>query len=59
MCITGAERKMYLHPNMYKQLVAADHDHDLIETVKMGKYRVALPNLRPITIIMAFASETS
>ena len=41
MCITGAERKMYLHPNMYKQLVAADHDHDLIETVKMGKYRVA------------------
>ena len=41
MCITGAERKMYLHPNMYKQLVAADHDHDLIETVKMGKYRAA------------------
>ena len=40
MCITGADRQLHHNPNMYKQLVTANHNHDLIETIQMGKYLI-------------------
>ena len=37
MCITGAQRKLELNPNVYKQMTTANHDQDLIETIQMGE----------------------
>ena len=42
MCITGAQRKLELNPNVYKQMTTANHDQDLIETIQMGENDILL-----------------
>ena len=36
MCVTGAQPKLEQNPGQYKQLVAAEHSPDLMETIQMG-----------------------
>ena len=36
MCVTGAQSKLEQNPGQYKQLVAAEHSPDLMETIQMG-----------------------
>lgn len=45
MCITGAQRKLELNRNVYKQMSAAKHDQDLIETIQMDIHRTFPNNL--------------
>lgn len=37
MCITGAQKKLDQNPDVYIKMLTAKHDHDLIETIEMGR----------------------
>ena len=38
MYVSGAEDKMKRNPDLYKQLLSAEHDADLTQTIELGKY---------------------
>lgn len=45
MCVTGAQSKLEQNPGQYKQLVAAEHSPDLMETIQMDIHRTFPDNL--------------
>lgn len=36
MCLSGADDRMKNNPNLYQQMLDADHDKELLETINMG-----------------------
>lgn len=45
MCLSGAEDRMRTNPHLYQQMLAADHNKELVETINMDIHRTFPDNM--------------